>query len=246
MQGWIKMHRCIINSSFYKNADMMRVWIHLLIIANHKDTETFVKCKKIKVKAGSTIATRATISSQLGISESKIQRILKVLEEEGNIEQQTNSKFRVISITNWEKYQTDEQQMNNKRTTNEQQMNTDKNVKNVKNEKNNKASKNKNVVGHIKKPEHIEQELWEDFLEGRRMAFVRDGKNETDFTERALKLLQTEARKAGFTDAEAMEYVAQHQYRGFKAEYVRKKQDTIDDIKKRLMEAKNVGNKTKV
>lgn len=46
------------------------------------------------------------------------------------IEQQTNSKSRYISITNYDLYQVSEQQVNNTRTTNEQQVNTNNNVNN--------------------------------------------------------------------------------------------------------------------
>ena len=74
------------------------------------------------------------------ISESKVQRILKEFENEHQIEQQTSPRNRLISIVNWSEYQNNEhqseQQVNNKRTTNEQQMNTNKNVKNEKNVKN--------------------------------------------------------------------------------------------------------------
>lgn len=75
-----------------------------------------------------------------GINESKVERILKCFESEQQIEQQGYTKYRVISITNWNKYQgakqENEQQMNSKRTANEQQMNTDNNDKNIKNDKN--------------------------------------------------------------------------------------------------------------
>ena len=47
----------------------------------------------------------------------------------------THSKFSIITICNWDEYQQDEQQVNNRRTTDEQQVNTDKNVKNDKNDK---------------------------------------------------------------------------------------------------------------
>ena len=55
-----------------------------------------------------------------------------------------NNKYSVITVRNWrffqdstpKREQQNGQQMNNKRTTNEQQMNTNKNVKNEKNVKN--------------------------------------------------------------------------------------------------------------
>ena len=53
------------------------------------------------------------------INESKIERVLKLFETCSIIEQQKSSQNRVITIKKWGEYQESEQQMNNKRTTNE-------------------------------------------------------------------------------------------------------------------------------
>ena len=91
------------------------------------------------LKPGQLITGRKSIALALHIDESKVERILKSLKSEQQIEQQTSSKNRLISITNWEFYQQseqqNEQQVNNKRTTSEQQVNTNKNIKNDKNER---------------------------------------------------------------------------------------------------------------
>jgi len=47
----------------------------------------------------------------------------------------TYSKFSIVTVSNWTEYQQDEQQVNNKWTTDEQQVDTDKNDKNGKNGK---------------------------------------------------------------------------------------------------------------
>ena len=88
------------------------------------------------------ILTRKQLSKLTGLHESKVQRILKYFENEHQIEQQTNAKFRIITICNWQIYQTSEQVsehlLNNQQTASEQLVNTNKNDKNVKNEKNDK------------------------------------------------------------------------------------------------------------
>ena len=70
------------------------------------------------------------------IDENKVTRILKTFENEQQIEQQTSNKNRLITIVSWDVYQKGEQrnnqQVNNKRTTDEQQVNTNKNNKNIK------------------------------------------------------------------------------------------------------------------
>jgi len=86
---------------------------------------------KILLKPGSFITSRLKLSHQSGIQESKVERILKYLETEQQIEQQNMSTGRLISITNWLQYQNDEQQtelpVNSERTASEQRVNTNKN-----------------------------------------------------------------------------------------------------------------------
>ena len=141
MEGWIKIHRKILeNPIICKDSDYLAVWIYLLLNATHKEIPALFKGKKIILQKGQLITGRKSIASQLKISESKIFRIINDFKSEQQIEQQTSNKNSLISIINWDKYQNieqqNEQQMNNKRTTNEQQVNTNKNVKNVKNVRN--------------------------------------------------------------------------------------------------------------
>jgi hypothetical protein len=142
MNGYIKIYRKILDNPIVcKDSDYFAVWMYLLLNATHKEYDTIFKGKRITLKKGQLIVGRISLSNQFSTSESKVQRILKTFENEQQIEQQTCNKNRLITITNWELYQDieqqNEQQVNNKRTTSEQQVNTNKNDKNVKNVINN-------------------------------------------------------------------------------------------------------------
>jgi hypothetical protein len=150
VEGWIKLHRKLLeNPIVCKDADHLAVWTYLLLKATHRERDSIFKGERITLKPGQLIAGRKSIASFLKINEIKVQRILKLLENEHQIEQQTSNRNRLITILNWDLYQgneqQDEQQMNNKRTTDEQQMNT---YKNIKNDKNNK----KNIYAHFTPP----------------------------------------------------------------------------------------------
>jgi hypothetical protein len=137
-QGWIKLHRKMLdNPVVWKDSDHLAVWIYLLLNATHKDMDVLFKNKRITLKSGQLITGRKSIAKKLDISESKVHRVLKMLEIEQQIEQQTSNKNRLIAIVGWNEYQSCEQQIeqqvNNNRTTSEQQVNTNKNVKNIKN-----------------------------------------------------------------------------------------------------------------
>lgn len=146
MEGWIKLHRKILDNPIVcKDSDHIAVWTYLLLNATHKEYSVVFSGEKIMLQPGQLITGRKVISEKFKISESKVQRILKSFEIEQQIEQQNGNKNRLVSILSWSDYQTgeqqDEQQVNNKRTTTEQQVNTNKNVKNVKNVKNDKKEK---------------------------------------------------------------------------------------------------------
>lgn len=141
MEGWIKLHRKTLdNPIITKDSDYLAVWIYLLLNTTHKEYDVLFKGERVTLKRGQLLTGRKSISEKLKIDENKVQRILKSLENEHQIEQQKSNKNRLITIVSWDKYQQDEQQneqqLNNKRTTTEQQVNTNKNVKNIKNDKN--------------------------------------------------------------------------------------------------------------
>lgn len=141
MEGWIKLYRKILdNPIITKDSDFLAVWVYLLLNATHKEYDAVFRGQRITLKRGQLLTGRKSISEKLKIDENKVQRILKSLENEHQIEQQKSNKNRLITIVLWDKYQQDEQQneqqVNNKRTTTEQQVNTNKNVKNIKNDKN--------------------------------------------------------------------------------------------------------------
>jgi len=138
--GYIKLFRSLKNKGWYKKSDFVHLWIHILIKANHKQTEFWFNGKNIILEPGQFVTGRTILHNETGIHESKIERILNFFEKiEHQIEQQKTSKNRLVSIVSWEQYQQTEQQteqqLNNQRTTTEQPLNTYKNVKNNKNVK---------------------------------------------------------------------------------------------------------------
>lgn len=72
---------------------------------------------------GQFIFGRYKAAEELKMSPSTVYRYMKLLEENNNISIKVNNKFSLVSIVNWELYQTDTEKVNNKWTTNEQQMN---------------------------------------------------------------------------------------------------------------------------
>lgn len=133
IDGWISLHRKLLeNPVVCKDSDHLAVWVYLLLNATHTDYDVIFNNKRTTLKPGELVTGRKSISSKIKITESKVQRILKTFEIEHQIEQQTTSQNRLISILNWNQYQQSEQpteqQLNNNRTTTEQQLNTNNNI----------------------------------------------------------------------------------------------------------------------
>lgn len=143
--GYIKLYRSLLDNPIITKPDYFVIWIYILLKASHKEHYQLVGNQRIHLIPGQFPTGRKKISKDLGISENKIYRALNYFENEHQIKQQKNNKFTVITILNWHKYQgngttneqQNEQQIDNKSTTNRQQIDTNKNDKNVKNEKNN-------------------------------------------------------------------------------------------------------------
>lgn len=134
MEGWIRIHRKLIESTWFNKSEYVHLWLYLLLKANHKDKEIMIGNEKVLVKRGQLLTSRHKLSEVVHVQENKIYRILKCFENEHQIKQQKTSKYTIISIVNYDMYQKNEQdneqQMNNKCTADEQPMNTNNNVNN--------------------------------------------------------------------------------------------------------------------
>lgn len=144
MNGWIRLYRQLLDSPVFENEKALKIWIWCLLKATHTEREQLVGLQVVNLEKGQFIFGRKKASEELNINENTIYKYIKMLEKLEMITTNSNTKFTIVSIRNWEEYQyisneevtTKEQQNNNKVTTKEQQNNTNKNVKNDKNVKN--------------------------------------------------------------------------------------------------------------
>ena len=84
--GWVKIHRKLIEKGYYKKSKYVHLWIHILLKANHKEKEFLWNDKLVKIKRGQFLTGRKQLAEETGINESSIERILKMLENEHQIE----------------------------------------------------------------------------------------------------------------------------------------------------------------
>ena len=125
--GWSKFHRQIFdNPVCTKDAEYFFVWCYILTEAKYEEERALFKNEEIVLQKGQLLITIKDVASKLNICESKVNRILKKLEIEKQIEKQTSNKNTLITVLNWEKYQADEkqneEQVKNERQTSEKQV----------------------------------------------------------------------------------------------------------------------------
>ena len=132
-RGWISIHRSLTEKCWYTKSEYVHLWMHFLILANHKDNEFLHGDKIINVKRGQFITGRKVLAKATGISENKIRHIIKVFKNDQQIHQQNYNKFSMFSITNYDLYQKTTSKTTNTPPADHQQTTTNNKVNNVNN-----------------------------------------------------------------------------------------------------------------
>ncbi len=111
MSGWIKLHRSTQESAIASHPEYLAVWVHLLMRAQYSDSECVIGRSVLRLNPGQLVFGRIKFASQVGISEAKVRAALDVMKSLNMITIKSMAKFSIISITNWKKYQEDNQQI---------------------------------------------------------------------------------------------------------------------------------------
>jgi len=101
MSGWIKFYRDITEWEWYKDVAVTKLFIHLLLKANHEDK---IKCGRL-VKRGSLETGRKELSVETGLTEQQIRTALNKLQSTSEITIQTTKHYSLITIINYSNHQ---------------------------------------------------------------------------------------------------------------------------------------------
>jgi hypothetical protein len=129
MSGWIKIHRQILDWEWYSDNNAFRIFMHLILKANHKEK----RYKGIELNCGSVITSRDILSLETGLSVQQIRTALDKLKSTNEITIETSSKGTIIQVVNYAKYQLSTNESTNEQPTNNQQVTTNKNEKKERN-----------------------------------------------------------------------------------------------------------------
>ena len=113
--GRIDLHRSLTKWRWYKNGNTMRLFIHLLLTANWKD-DGF---EQITVRRGQRVASRRGLAEETGMTEREIRTALNHLISTGEVTSKSYTKYTVITIENYDRYQAPTGKTTSKRPAND-------------------------------------------------------------------------------------------------------------------------------
>jgi hypothetical protein len=128
--GWIKLHRQILEWEWYSDNNCFRLFLHLLLKANHKEK----RFKGIELKVGSIVTSRDLLARETGLSSQQIRTALNKLISTNEITSKTSSQGTILQIVSYEKYQVATNEITNEQPTSNQRVTTNKNIKKEKKE----------------------------------------------------------------------------------------------------------------
>jgi len=99
--GYIKVDRTITDWRWYKDKYTFCVFLHLILRANYYEKPFGNKI----IKRGQIVIGRKKLAEALNISEQNVRTALKHLELTGDITLERFSKYTIVTITDYEKYQ---------------------------------------------------------------------------------------------------------------------------------------------
>lgn len=145
--GYIKLHRKMLDWGWYQNQNVKDLFIHLLLIANFKESQF----EDMTIYPGQIITSINSLSKKTKLSTRNVRTALDKLEKSKILTKQTTSRFTIITIENWELYQGDDfkatkQATNDRQATDKQATNDRQHHKNAKNAKNAKNNNNPPIV----------------------------------------------------------------------------------------------------
>ncbi|MBG3493966.1 DnaD domain-containing protein [Staphylococcus aureus] len=161
MTGWISIDRSIQNHWLFKGKrtfSKFEAWIYLLMEANHSKAKVPIGNQIVTVERGQRLTSILTLSDLFNWSRFKVKTFLDLLESDGMLEVKTTSKYTLITIVNYDFYQSEQgrnQHQNDIKPTSKQHQSninpTSKQHQTNTNNNDNKDNNEKNVNNEKKK-----------------------------------------------------------------------------------------------
>lgn len=103
MEGFITLHRKLLNWEWYDDVNTSRLFIHCLLRANHKDNNW----RGINIKRGQFISSLSKLASETSLTVKQIRTSLKKLNSTNEVASKGQAQHTVFTINNYDLYQSE-------------------------------------------------------------------------------------------------------------------------------------------
>lgn len=120
LNGFVKLHRKLIQWGWYQDNVVKGVFLHLLLTASFRDSPWQGRT----IKAGQVVTSYRRLAEDLGFGIRQVRTALEKLRSTGEVTSEATNRYQVITIVNWEEYQCFEEGATSKnanRETNDRQ-----------------------------------------------------------------------------------------------------------------------------
>lgn len=111
--GFIKIHRSMLEWEWHDDVNMLSVFVHCLMLANWKDGRYHGQL----IPRGSFVTSNRHLSQKTGLSPATVNRCLHRLQETGEIELNVKHFYTIVSVRNYAVFQDSEDVPRDERET---------------------------------------------------------------------------------------------------------------------------------
>ena len=104
--GWIKISRNINEHWLWRDAELLKWWLDLLLMAAWKDHKELHGKQLVTIKKGQLVASVSYLCNRWKRSRPMVENFLGNLEKDGMILKDVSGNISVITIQNYDSYQT--------------------------------------------------------------------------------------------------------------------------------------------
>jgi hypothetical protein len=157
MEGWINIHRKLMDHWIWDNPDYLKAWLTILLTVNHQDKKVVIEGELIECNRGQSVMSLNNWVKAFGKgwSVQKVRTLLNLLKNDEMITTEGLRKTTRLTVCKYDNYQF-KQQADNKQTTRRQQGDN----KEITTNNNDNNDKNKNIPPNF--------ELLKAYCEGRK------------------------------------------------------------------------------
>lgn len=135
-ENWFKLHRKCNQNKFYRNPVAWSIWTEILRRATYKERTVYNKRERIIMKPGQCLVGERELADCFdGISKTTVRYWLHQFVIDRMIDRTTTSKGSVVTVLNWDKYQSIDRPVDHRKTTERPQKDPNKKEKKEKKEK---------------------------------------------------------------------------------------------------------------